>query len=199
MRILVIDDHKLIVDDIIDEINHIMPLAKCMGTTISDEALMLNSKYKFDVIFSDIEMPRMDGITLAKKLLEVNPNLNIIFVTGYQEYALEAYELYASGFLLKPVNGEKIKNALNNLRHPVSNITDSMIESQYNGSSMLGKRLEAYRDRRGISRKELADMMDVSVQTIYRWENGDRTPDLVTFMKISKILGASMDELMPTQ
>ena len=64
-------------------------------------------------------MPGINGIQLAKELKKINPLVNIIFVTAYDNYALEAYQLHASGYLSKPVNSERIKEELEALRHPI--------------------------------------------------------------------------------
>lgn len=61
-------------------------------------------------------MPEMTGIELAKELQKRNPTINIIFITGYKEYMGDAFGLYASGYLLKPVKEAAIREALNHLR-----------------------------------------------------------------------------------
>lgn len=74
---------------------------------------------KIDIAFLDIEMPIINGVGLAKKLKKINPQINIIFVTAYDNYALEAYNMHASGYVMKPVNEEKIKEELEGLRYPI--------------------------------------------------------------------------------
>jgi two-component SAPR family response regulator len=64
-------------------------------------------------------MPGMNGINLAKNLKKTNPLINIIFVTAYDQYALEAYKMHASGYLSKPVTVTKIKSELDALRYPI--------------------------------------------------------------------------------
>jgi two-component SAPR family response regulator len=54
--------------------------------------------------FIDIEMPEMDGITLAEKLLEADPSIKIVFITGWNQYAVAAFELNALDYIMKPVN-----------------------------------------------------------------------------------------------
>ena len=65
-------------------------------------------------------MPGISGIEAAYELSERFPRLNIIFITGHSEYALEAHEVYCSGFLCKPVNENDIRRALSHLRFPIS-------------------------------------------------------------------------------
>ena len=69
-------------------------------------------KNPYDVLFLDIEMPAMDGITLAKKLRERSDNIYIVFLTGHVEYALEGYEVNALRYLTKPVQEEKLREVL---------------------------------------------------------------------------------------
>lgn len=72
-----------------------------------------------DVAFLDINMPGMTGLEMAKKLKGINPAVNIIFTTGYSEYAAEAFRMRASGYITKPVTPSDVKKELENLRNPV--------------------------------------------------------------------------------
>ena len=66
----------------------------------------------YDVIFLDIEMPAMDGITLARKLRERSEDVFLVFLTGHVEYALEGYEVNALRYLTKPVKEDKLREVL---------------------------------------------------------------------------------------
>ena len=66
----------------------------------------------YDVLFLDIEMPAMDGITLAKKLRERSDSIYIVFLTGHVEYALEGYEVNALRYLTKPIQEDKLREVL---------------------------------------------------------------------------------------
>ena len=72
-----------------------------------------------DIAFLDINMRFIDGITMAKKLLSLYPSCNIVFCTGYTEYALDALGTYCSDYILKPISPEKIKKATKHLRYPL--------------------------------------------------------------------------------
>ena len=87
--------------------------------TNPQKAFEENKDKKIDIAFLDIEMPVINGVQLAKKLKGVNPTINVIFVTAYDSYALEAYKIHASGYVTKPVNEEKIKKELDALRYPI--------------------------------------------------------------------------------
>lgn len=71
-----------------------------------------------DVAFLDIEMSDMNGLELARYMKTICPNVNIIFVTGFSQYALDAYKLRPSGYLTKPVTKEDIIQEMQNLRCP---------------------------------------------------------------------------------
>ena len=65
-----------------------------------------------DVAFLDIEMPEMNGIELARRLKKADRNIRLIFVTAYEQYALQAFGVDAIGYLLKPYDREDIKKQL---------------------------------------------------------------------------------------
>ena len=139
----------------------------------------------------DIDMPIMNGLLVAEKLCKIHPFLNIIFLTGYPEYALDSYTVYASDFLVKPLCREALAHAFNNLRHP--------IVQPHNGSygvQALGANIKARRIKLGLSANDLAEHLDVSFQTVYRWESGERIPDTVMLVELSRILGVSINDLM---
>ena len=195
MKILVVDDHPLIMEDIADELKEITPDATVIGVSNPLEVPALCDEHHIDVIFMDIDMPGENGLDLAKKILGKYPRTNIIYITGYEQYALDSYSTWASGFLVKPVSTERLKEAMNNLRHPVSGITEKMVEEQYSGSSAIGGRIRMYREKRAMSRNEFAEHMSVSVQSVYRWESGERIPDVISLMEMARILGVNMNQL----
>lgn len=66
----------------------------------------------YDILLLDIEMGRMDGVTMAKQLRKSNDTVQIIFITGYSEYIAEGYEVAAIHYLMKPVKEEKLRSVL---------------------------------------------------------------------------------------
>lgn len=118
MRILVVDDEELVLEDSVYILKGILPEAEICYTTNANEALQLAEEH-FDIAFLDIEMPKMSGMELAVQLQKKQPNINIIFLTAYEKYALEAYKLKASDYLLKPLLVESVKHALGALRYSI--------------------------------------------------------------------------------
>ncbi|CAN5739509.1 LytTR family DNA-binding domain-containing protein [soil metagenome] len=83
-----------------------------------EKAISSIRKSKPDVVFLDIEMPGMNGFQLLEKIEEFN--FEVIFVTAYNEYMLNALHISALDYLLKPVDKEELKNALTRLRKKIS-------------------------------------------------------------------------------
>ena len=120
MRILLADDEQLQLLRLTDAVKKALPQeSEILSYTNPVLAWEENKEKPVDIAFLDIDMPVMNGMILAKKLKTVNPQVNVIFVTAYNEYALDAYKLHASGYVTKPVNVEKIKAELDGLRYPV--------------------------------------------------------------------------------
>ena len=73
-------------------------------------------KVRYDVIFMDIELDGIDGITLGKQLKALDEEMLLVFLTNYQEYAIKGYEARAFRYLLKPVDEACIKRLLADIR-----------------------------------------------------------------------------------
>ena len=76
------------------------------------EALEDIGELKPQVVFLDINMPQLRGIDAASRILDESPDTDIIFVTAYDQYALEAFELYALDYILKPINKVRLKKTI---------------------------------------------------------------------------------------
>lgn len=119
VNILAVDDEHLALQLLTDTIQHVLPDAVLFPCSKVSEALICMQENPCDIAFLDIRMRSMTGLELARRLKDIHPKINIIFVTGYDEYAGEAMRLHASGYIEKPVTEEKVQQELNDLRHPV--------------------------------------------------------------------------------
>ncbi|MGN1372827.1 MAG: LytR/AlgR family response regulator transcription factor [Candidatus Coproplasma sp.] len=120
MRILAVDDERLALEALTEAIRSVCPQAELKGVRYAEDAIEYAKESVCDVAFLDIEMAGINGVTLALRLKELNPVINVIFVTGYGNYRSEAFDMHASGYVVKPVTCEKVAAELANLRHPVS-------------------------------------------------------------------------------
>ena len=119
MVVLLVDDEKLQLLRLETAVKKLMPTAEILSYENPVKALEDNKNVKIDIAFLDIEMPVLNGLQLAKNLKSKNPLINIVFVTAYSDYAVNAYEMHASGYLLKPVTEERLKIEIEGLRYPV--------------------------------------------------------------------------------
>ena len=114
MRIAVCDDEEKFRNQARDMVDKLAGSLDVVVDAYSDgnQLLAAFDKKPYDVLFLDIEMPVMDGITLAKKLRERSDSIYIVFLTGHVEYALEGYEVNTLRYLTKPVQEEKLREVL---------------------------------------------------------------------------------------
>ena len=80
----------------------------------SAEAFMFNyaEEKDFDILLLDIEMGKMDGVTMAKAIRQDNESVQIVFITGYSEYIADGYDVAALHYLIKPVKTEQLLSVL---------------------------------------------------------------------------------------
>ena len=176
MLYLAVDDENLQLNKLVDALKEADP--KCEILSFNNPLTVYEAvkRVKIDVAFLDIEMGGMNGVELGKRLKSLNPSINIIFVTGYDQYALDAYSMHASGYLTKPVSSERIRNELSNLRYPMPAKNDlnrlrvqcfGYFEAFYNNEpikfarSKTKEMLAFLVDRRGamVSVKELSEAL----------------------------------------
>ena len=99
MNILIVDDEATALRDLSRVMRKTVPEAEIFTARDSDTALEVCKEKSIDVVFLDIQMPDMDGLALAEKMKEISPLINIIMVTAYPNYALDAMKLYVSDYI----------------------------------------------------------------------------------------------------
>ena len=136
MKIIAVDDEKLALKLLVKSISEAVPDATIYDFRDAKEALLFVQNEKVDVAFLDIQMMDISGIELAKRLIKIEPYINIVFVTGFNEYRGDAFELHASGYVTKPVTTEKIKEEMKYLRfqHKENNGSKYLIKAQCFGT-----------------------------------------------------------------
>ena len=120
MRIIAVDDEKIALEALAGAIKAIVAEDEVVTFRYPEDALEYAKQNLCDIAFLDIEMVGMSGVELAEELKKLNSEINIVFCTGYGGYRGEAFELHASGYLMKPITPEKVKCELENLRRPIS-------------------------------------------------------------------------------
>ena len=114
MRIAICDDEERYRIELKTILNKLLINADLNIDTFDDGNILADAfaASPYDLVFLDIEMPAVDGITLAKKIRARSENVFIVFLTSHIEYALEGYEVNALRYLTKPVDIEKLKEVI---------------------------------------------------------------------------------------
>jgi len=120
MKVLLLDDEELALKSLKYVCEQTIENAQIVTFTEGEKALNYLQKNRVDVVFADIEMPEMNGMEFMRRAQVIRPGTNVIFTTAYTEYALEAMQLHASGYLTKPVRADDIRRELNHLRYDLS-------------------------------------------------------------------------------
>jgi len=108
MKILIVEDEKSNIEEIERIILSSGQDIELLGVMNPYEALEAVKSTVFDAVFLDIQMPEMNGLTLAEKISSIQPALPFVFITAYNHYATEAFELMAMDYILKPIRPERL-------------------------------------------------------------------------------------------
>ena len=116
MKYLIVDDEKIILEGMEDTLREIVGGDAAIYTANDPFAAIEQMKlHHADMVFSDVDMPGMNGLKLAQSLSEINPDVDIVFCTGYAHYSLDAWKTTAKAFILKPVSKDDMKAAIDRL------------------------------------------------------------------------------------
>ena len=134
-RVMLIDDDFIFVEDLFDEINRAGRRFDVAAQLSSPtQALEAYASDPCDVVFTDIQMPGMDGIELASALQKINPSVIVVFLTGYGkiEYAQRAIRVGGYDFLLKPLKQDELVQMLGNIERQCDQLWESRITRRLN-------------------------------------------------------------------
>lgn len=112
IRAMVVDDEMAAVGKLSEQLKESGVFRIVDSFTDPTEALKKAAEFPYDAAFLDIEMPEIDGMRLANYILDTSSQTKIVFVTAYNEYAIQAFELNAIDYLLKPVTKERLQKSL---------------------------------------------------------------------------------------
>ena len=112
MRVICVDDEKPVLENFKSKVKDFLEIKNLELFQSAKAALKWVELNPVDVAFLDMEMPQMSGIELARELKKIDRNIRIIFVTAYDQYAMDAFRVDALGYLLKPYTREEIRHEL---------------------------------------------------------------------------------------
>ena len=116
MIAIAVDDEALMLGALVEAIEASPDVAEVNKFSECDKALEFVKENAVDIAFLDINMRGMGGLALAEAILAARPDCKIVFCTGYEEYAIPAFKLHASGYLMKPISAEDVQGEINNIK-----------------------------------------------------------------------------------
>ena len=116
MIAIAVDDEALMLGALVAAIKFSPDIKSVTGFSVCEEALEFVKENPVDVAFLDINMRGMGGLVLAEKIISACPDCKIVFCTGYEEYAVHAFKLHASGYLMKPVSARDVQVEIDHIK-----------------------------------------------------------------------------------
>ena len=116
MIAIAVDDEILMLGALVAAIKASPDISEVSQFSGCDEALAFVKENSVDVAFLDINMRGMGGLALAERIIGSCPDCKIVFCTGYEEYAIPAFKLHASGYLMKPVTAKDVQVEIDNIK-----------------------------------------------------------------------------------
>ena len=116
MIAIAVDDEALMLGALAAAVEASPDIREVSKFSDCDEALEFVKSNPVDIAFLDINMRGMGGLSLAEKILSERPGCKIVFCTGYEEYAVPAFKLHASGYLMKPISAEDVQGEIDNIK-----------------------------------------------------------------------------------
>ena len=116
MIAIAVDDEALMLGALVAAINASPDISEVVKFSDCEDALAYVEGRAPDIAFLDINMRGMGGLALAEKILDACPACKIVFCTGYEEYAIPAFKLHASGYLMKPISAGDVQAEIDNIK-----------------------------------------------------------------------------------
>lgn len=115
IRIAAVDDEIHVLERFERMVLEIKELELCGLFETGEQLLSYLKEQPLDVVFLDIEMPGINGLQLSEQILDLSENIDIIFVTAFNQYAVEAFELQAMDYIMKPLTEERLGKTVRRL------------------------------------------------------------------------------------
>ena len=118
-NIIMVDDSRVILYDSLAVLEEVVPNATITGFIWPMEAIEYAKTNRVALAILDIELGNASGLDLCSTLLKINPHTNVVYLTSYPDYALNAWDTAACGFMVKPLTPEGVRRQLEKLRYPL--------------------------------------------------------------------------------
>ena len=149
MKAIAVDDEIYMLETLQEAVSASSDIETAEAFSSCSAALAYATENPVDIAFLDINMRGIGGLGLAEKLLELQPHCKIVFCTGYEEYAVSAFQLHVSGYLMKPITPEAVQKEIDHIKGVKA--TEKLLTIQcfgnfevlHNGQSLPFKRKKA--------------------------------------------------------
>lgn len=116
MIAIAVDDEQLMLNELSAAVKASPDIDSVTEFTGCTAAIEWARNNKADIAFLDISMRGMGGLSLAERLLEIQPKMKIVFCTGHSEYAVDAFRIHVSGYLMKPITAEAVQREIDHIK-----------------------------------------------------------------------------------
>ena len=116
MKAIAVDDEVYMLETLQEAVSASADISQVDAFSSCSAALAYAAQNPVDIAFLDINMRGIGGLGLAEKLMELHPRCKIIFCTGYEEYAVSAFQLHVSGYLMKPITAEAVQKEIDHIK-----------------------------------------------------------------------------------
>ena len=116
MKAIAVDDELYMLETLEEAVRASSDISQVDCFSSCSAALAYATENPVDIAFLDINMRGIGGLGLAEKLIELQPRCKIVFCTGYEEYAVSAFQLHVSGYLMKPITAEAVQKEIDHIK-----------------------------------------------------------------------------------
>ena len=200
MIAIAVDDEALMLRALVraisvsPDVNGVFKFSDC------EKALDFVKDNSVNVAFLDINMRGMGGLALAEKIISLRPDCKIVFCTGYEEYAIPAFKIHASGYLMKPISAEDVQGEINNIKGVRQK--EKLLTVQCFGNFDVYARDEALEFKRSKTKELFAFLVDrngagvtVAEIGVALWENDEEQKNQNYIHQLFRDLRQSLESI----
>lgn len=127
MRAICVDDEAILLRVLANAVEQSKDINSVASFSNGKAAIEYAKENPVDIAFLDIEIRQMTGIDLAVELRKIHPKLFVVFCTGYEQYALDAFKIHANGYLTKPIYAENVQEQIDNIKSLIGEASDKLV------------------------------------------------------------------------
>ncbi len=141
MRVAIVDDERPARNELKYQLQELEPSVEITEGESGADALRISGEFLFDIMFLDINLGDIPGTALIKALHNMQPEMKIVFVTAYSEYAVEAFELEVTDYIMKPFSQRRLKKTLEKCmgekKAKIASVSQKRIAINVNGKTIF--------------------------------------------------------------